>query len=640
MWTIVLVILIEGSLLFSASSSAQAAGEDAIQFFEEEAKIVTASKRLEGLHDAPGVVTVITKEEIRSFGFVSLVDVLNRAPSIQMMSSHLWVQAKPVIRGNLFTHADNQTLILINGRPYRDAFETNSNYTIYKAFPVEMIERIEVIRGPGSVLYGSNAMAGVINVITRVPEEKHTVTVTGGGGSFGGKMGSATVYVPGQDWNLSLGANYFGDDGWKFRATTNSPIPGFGIITDEKRYGESDNNVSAFFDYKKRFTAQMVYSDVTYEKLGTIPVWPLTGHVNGKRALVGLGYVQPLAGSWELKANWDLNWYDLINTPQEPLRNREMVLEASAGGTVGGKTNILIGGLTEKRDNLTAIDPVNVNYSEDHYSAYAQADHKPVDSLKLIAGAQYNRDASHHAAVVPRAGAIYDMNDATAVKLLYGQAFRTATPLEEFLNLPGNLTGNPDLAPERVTTYDAQVLMKTAQSQYTVTYFQNQFKQLIDRVFIPGGSGAETFQNTAHRNIQGIEIEGKSRLAQRFTITGSATGQHERERVSYIPAYMVKAGLSYQKDNLTWGLFESHFGKPRENSPLGGLQLNEPAKAINLLSFNVEYQFVWMIPMALTVYGSNLLNDPMDYTEFARGWVNTLPIGPGRAVYGKLSTTF
>jgi outer membrane receptor for ferrienterochelin and colicins len=640
MWMAAIVVFVEGIFLLGAPLPARAEGNEALQFFEEEAIVVTASKRSEGINEAPGVVTVITKDEIKAYGAVNLADVLDRAPSIQMMSSHLWVEAKPVIRGNLFTHADNQTLILINGRPFRDAFETNSNFMIYRAFPVEMIERIEIIRGPGSVLYGSNAMAGVINIITREPADKHEVTVSGGGGSFGGKLGSVTAYVPGGDWNLSLGTNYFGDDGWKFGATTNSPIPGLGVITDEKRYGESDSNVSAFFDYKKRLTAQVVYSGVAYDKLGTLPVWPLTGHVNGKRALVGLGYVQPLSGSWELKANWDLNWYDLINTPQDPLRNREMVLEAAASGQLGGKTNVIVGGLWEKRDNLSPIDPVNVNYSEDHYSGYAQVDHKPLESLKLIAGAQYNRDASHHSALVPRAGAIYDVTDSVAVKLLYGQAFRTATPLEEFLNIPGVLIGNPDLAPERVTTYDAQLFIKTTHSQFILTFFENQYKDLIDRVFIPGGSGAEEFQNTAHRNIRGIELEDDTRLSQTFSFKGSATVQDEKDDVIFIPDYMVKAGIAYQKGNLTWGLFHSLFGKPRENSPLGGLGLNPSAKPINLLSFNINYKFQFMLPMALTVYGSNLLGDSMNYTEFARMWVNTLPIGPGRAVYGKLSVTF
>ena len=109
---------------------------------------------------APGVITVVSKEEIAQFGAVNLVDVLNRVTSIQMISSHLWVQAKAAIRGDLIEHADNHVLVLLNGRPMRDGFEGNSQFTVYAAFPIALIERIEIIRGPGSVLYGSNAVAG------------------------------------------------------------------------------------------------------------------------------------------------------------------------------------------------------------------------------------------------------------------------------------------------------------------------------------------------------------------------------------------------------------------------------------------------------------------------------------------------
>ena len=73
----------------------------------------------------------------------------------------------PAVRGDLPTHTNNHTLLLINGRPVRESNSGGWNFPVYMAYPIDMIERIEFVRGPGSVLYGTNAYTGVINVITK-----------------------------------------------------------------------------------------------------------------------------------------------------------------------------------------------------------------------------------------------------------------------------------------------------------------------------------------------------------------------------------------------------------------------------------------------------------------------------------------
>lgn len=130
-------------------------------------EIVTASKKAESLSDAPGVVTVITAGEIRAFGATNLMDALQRVPGLQPISSHLFVQNVASMRGDLMTHTDNHVLILLDGRPVREGLLGGTNSPVYTGFPIDMIERVEVIRGPGSVLYGTNAFTGVVNIITK-----------------------------------------------------------------------------------------------------------------------------------------------------------------------------------------------------------------------------------------------------------------------------------------------------------------------------------------------------------------------------------------------------------------------------------------------------------------------------------------
>jgi outer membrane receptor for ferrienterochelin and colicins len=617
-------------------------------------KVVTASKVEEQIRDAPGVISVVTREEIEAFGAVSLVDILDRIASFQLISSHLWVQAKSVVRGNLITHADNQILVLINGRPFRDALESNSNWVLYTAFPVDLIDRIEVVRGPGSVLYGSNALSGVINIITQHPE-KTDIKLTGGGGSFGAGLGSGKLALGGKDWSLLVGANYFGENGWPFAAATNFPDPRVGVVGSQKDYGESNKSGALSFSYK-RLSAEAAYFDGRYDDLGIEPHWIFAGHVSGKRSFLDLSYTQPLSSAWDLKASVTLNGWEkhIVDTTEPGLddnkdRTLAGVFELAANGKIGDKTNVVVGGLTEKRKNYDVVPfipnqqsaAIPLEYSENHYSAYLQADTKPVERLKVIGGAQYNHTASGKDDVVPRAGVIYAITESVSAKVLYGQAFRTATPIEEYVDVPGILVGRSDLQPEKVETFDAQVFVGTKQQQYTFTYFHNKFTDLVARIPAPDQpTGTFTFTNSGQNRIQGGEFEYKGRLAGSLLLTGSATYQHDDDDVLYIPEYMLKAGVFYKGKDFVAGVFYSRFGKPKENAPIDGLQLNPPAEPIDLVSANVSYTFRAGVPVTLSVYGNNLLGDDMSYTEFARGWTNTLPIGPGRAVYGKVTLAF
>lgn len=111
--------------------------------------------------------------------------MLNWATSIYTSGSYLYPDNAVSIRGDLLTQNDNHRLVLINGRPFRDVLESGLNSSIYLAFPVDAIDHIEIIRGPGSVLYGSNAYTGVINVVTKRPDN-----LTGRGKVLAGSFGT------------------------------------------------------------------------------------------------------------------------------------------------------------------------------------------------------------------------------------------------------------------------------------------------------------------------------------------------------------------------------------------------------------------------------------------------------------------
>ena len=134
--------------------------------------VTTASKTEEKQSDAPGIITVVSNDEIMGFGSTSLMDVLDRVTSMHMIYSGIYTWNLGSMRGQHTSVFDNHVLILINGRPLRDGISGGHNNVFYNSFPVEGIDHIEIIRGPGSVLYGTNAYSGVINIITKQAFEK------------------------------------------------------------------------------------------------------------------------------------------------------------------------------------------------------------------------------------------------------------------------------------------------------------------------------------------------------------------------------------------------------------------------------------------------------------------------------------
>lgn len=127
----------------------------------------------------------VTKRDIQRYGALNLPDILNRIPSLQYYSSHLFPNGPFSIRDQSNQHYPNRILFLLNGRPLRSSWSAGLRSPLLLEFPISAIEKMEVIRGPGSVLYGSSAFSGVINIVTQKPNIDGGSEVSTSLGSFG-----------------------------------------------------------------------------------------------------------------------------------------------------------------------------------------------------------------------------------------------------------------------------------------------------------------------------------------------------------------------------------------------------------------------------------------------------------------------
>ena len=186
--------------------------EQEFKWLKAETFVITASKVMENIKKAPASITVITDKQIRQMGARNLTDVLWRTvPSVNFSKPSFERNEVIIVRG---TTALSSVLLLINGHPVTRAFGGDWRY-LYDDLIIDNIKRIEVIRGPGSALYGANAYHGVINVITKEAEDIDGVELTARGGSYDTQQYNLLYGKTFSDLEVAFDFNYLKTHGFR-----------------------------------------------------------------------------------------------------------------------------------------------------------------------------------------------------------------------------------------------------------------------------------------------------------------------------------------------------------------------------------------------------------------------------------------
>jgi outer membrane receptor for ferrienterochelin and colicins len=605
----------------------------------EELVVYVASKRQEKINDAPGVVSVISSGEIKRFGANNLQDLLTRLPNVFTFGSEIFRDNVTSIRGQTLTHGDNHVLILFNGRPFRDSHVGGFNNVIYTAFPLEVIERIEMIRGPGSALYGTNAYSGVINIITKTPTKDPGNEITAGYGSNNTFLSSGYLNKQWDDFSFVVSGRFFDSDGWTFRAT-DSLGTSDSVDYSQKNYG---------------IFAQAKYKDITFSgfslantntNLGFFPRFPASEEtLDRKRYFFDAEYSQNLAKNWDASYNFTFNGTENTTDTGPAISYFNYLFESSVRGKIFEKLNVLAGGVFESLNG--DLDTKQTSYSSDRFNAYIQIDYKFLERLKLIAGTQINKVQGIDANVSPRFGAILDLPENFGIKLLYGEAFRSPFAAEQALNA-STLKGNPELDPETIRTFDAQLFYSSPKTYFAITYYDSLQEDTITRA--ARSDGILTFVNMGEVDFEGIEVESKYRPNTQWEFLGSVSYQVNEDQsgqrdVGLVPNFMGKWGVSYDSPNgFSIGLFDSYFGESAELS--GAPKLNPDADSYHWMTLKSslelrKYFNANTIPnIRLNLFVDNLLDEDVYFPEFNFSSVNTLPSRTGIAIYGSATIKF
>jgi outer membrane receptor for ferrienterochelin and colicins len=607
-------------------------------------EVTSASKKAESLNEAPGVMTVVPNEEIDIYGDRNLLQLLQRQPSVYTRGSYMYPNNIASFRGDMPTHQDLHNLILFNGRPIRETGFGGADFPIYMSFPIAGLDSVEMIRGPGSMLYGTNAFTGVINLRTRIPDH-NVLSISGIGGSYGYYESNVNAGGKSGDLGYITALRVTGQDGYNYRMTDDK-----GIFDSQADRNRSISAV-AHLEYGG-FTFDTFAVDLETFNLGTFPRWSCIEHQFGvKKLFANAGYRFPLHERATLEFNLTYNLQESHVASTSPqlvgLNTSDVLGEVTFFTNPIDNLNVTFGYLEEYRNNYKPDDDYYQSIPIYHYqpqSAYTQADYKLIDSVKVIAGAQWNESSQGYEDTVSRYGVILTPFKKWGVKLLRGEAFRAPFAMETDV-FGAAIVGNKNLQPETITTYDAQIFYNDDKTYAAVTYFNSATDDLIIR---DTSVSPASYKNGGEQKFDGIELEAKRFLTPHWHILGSTTYQNNKQtsdlNPSTSPDYMVKLGTGYIWNWGTASFFYSYFSKPpRLDSEV---VVNPEPGDLNLLSLNIQIDpSQWLdIPKGraeLMFRVENCLNEKIWVPEFNRGGnPNSLPDGSGTTFYAGLKLYF
>jgi iron complex outermembrane receptor protein len=435
-----------------------------------EETVVTASRRAQSTLEAPNATTVITAEEIRMSGATTLPELLRRVPGAEVMA--LGVGSYNVSIRGFNQRLANKVLVLLDGRTeYQDFL----GLTLWPAIPVgiEEIERIEVIRGPGSALYGANAMLGVINIITRSPGTGPRAQFNGWAGN-GNAAGGSFVASGGEKLRYRASIGYQQAD--KFSRDYENNRPDVAPNGSDASLGvrSARANLTTYYSFNKDINVSAsaginrLYSEIY--PLGLLRNFFIDG-------VVGYAKADLTAGPVKVKFFW--NHLSASSAPQySPIGQRSLattlesnVFDAEAvfqhAFSLAGSHRLTAG--VSSRVKRLAWTYTGRLQQEIHGAAFVQEEYRPITSLTLLGSYRIDYhplldNGKPGYAQSPRISLLWQPVDGQALRASFATAFREPTFLESYMNIrtpvPGVngasvLTeGSRALRPERMLAFE------------------------------------------------------------------------------------------------------------------------------------------------------------------------------------------
>ena len=572
--------------------------EDLLKVLEQETEIATKTKL--NIDFVPGMVSVLHGKDLLARGIRTVYEALALIPGIELSITNDG-QYQVVVRGVGKSFSSGKVKFLLNGVSFNSTLNSTTTALV---IPIELVDRIEVIRGPGSAIYGEFASVGVVNVITnkktsnafgRYSDSKRYTL----GAQYAGKLNRNVslaadfAYEENKGGSVQAGEDILASStNADFRSISNSPGP----VNDKEK-----NQVFLLnLDYR-RFQFLWQFAEREFgDFFGAANALPQDAHTAQRETTM---HNLELSNKWQwgeaLESNVKLGWlrFDLDST-QLALYPLGFSLPYPGGdfadeGVLGApnytedkyyagldvsykgieKHNVLFGvdySQTHQSDTYAErnyyvdssgrlIRTENGNYTGDKnwmaedlsrrvFAVYMQDQYSITNQWMLTAGLRWDDYSDIGNDVTPRLAAVYQLSDKQTFKAQYAQSFRPPTFLEQYAKNNPVVSGNPDLTSERLENVELGYVYNDGLTVGRVTTFYYELKDLIAI-----DTGTRLYENLGDVIARGIELELVKQLWQRAKVDGNLSYTHADDasgrQIYGVAEFMGNVGLLYKVMN-------------------------------------------------------------------------------------------
>jgi len=512
---------------------------------------VVASKHPETTADAPASITVLTAERFNALGLKNLNDVLQLVPGFDVRRSREQVQLITV-RG-VTSELNEHLLIMIDGVRLGALYEGGAGKDV-RQINLTDVERIEIIRGPGSALYGTGAFAAVVSVITKKGSDTKGIHVTGEIGSYATAVTDVTAGQTFGAFNLnghfgyaeSKGENFFiAQDGAGISSHIRDPYKEFsgnlklgykdmlelsvnashqvnsafittGDVMDPNSYGKATWIVTSL-DHNHAFSKSLKWQSelyIAYHQRGPTVALLMPPGLNAKFP----------DGQYGHPSLTDMRYGLDTYASYAPIQNMTLIAGIAAElSTTSNQDHVSNGPDYAGVPATTFFTTPNRTV----LAGYAQGDYRFLKGLKLTAGVRYDHYNDLGGTTNPRVALVYNYHDKAWVKGLFATAFRAPNYRELHATTP-TITGNPNSKAETIMTGELVFgIAPWRRLLATVSLFDSQVSNLIFK-FTPTDSRVSTFQNRGNLDALGVEAEIRTEILPGFEVAGNYTYVHSK----------------------------------------------------------------------------------------------------------------
>jgi vitamin B12 transporter len=505
--------------------------------------VITAGRAADKLSETPVSTTVIDAETLRQRQAVVVSDLLSRTPGVSVTrNGGVGGSTQVRIRGA----ESDQTAVLIDGVKLADPSATGGGYNFATLLAGD-ISRIEVLRGPQSTLWGSQAIGGVINLITETPtgplagkavvEGGSRATAyaklgVGAGGDWGGWRLAAGSYTTAGVSNFDEAMGGREKDGYHNASVSgrlNLNLTDWASLDARLSYAAGRNEYDGFPAPLFAFADDPEYGK-TKELVSYLGA-RLSNFDGALNSRIGYAYTQT-----------DRDMYDPSSSVPKTFdaRGTDNSLEYQGTWTINPVWRAVFGAETERswfRSASPSFSPDVDRHATGMDSVYGQLQAKPIDGLTLTGGVRHDDHDTFGGATTYQAGAAWSPNGgATVVRANYGEGFKAPSLYQLYSDY-----GNTDLKPEEAKSWDLGVEHSLLEGRLrgSIIYFSRDTKNQIDFLSNNTPPNYGGYANTAKTKADGVEVEAGFKVSSALTLSANYTNMDAVNR---------SAGANYGKD--------------------------------------------------------------------------------------------